>query len=247
MPCSTSRRGDAPRPRPRSSARRAARRPRRASGTAPASRRGARANSVSARPDTASSGGGVPRRHEHRLGLVGGVDERVRALAVPRRAPSAAQGAQTTPRSSSTCPTRRASSSRSGASGAAARASRAGRGRSGSAPREIDFELEPRGELPEQRRAVGDRRAGQLGEVVEQRLGRIALAAQLGDRRRALALGELRAGLATPAAPCARTAAGAGRARRTAAICRAVLVRWSSPRMTCVISISASSTAVASW
>ena len=57
------------------------------------------------------------------------------------------------------------------------------------------LQLEPLRELPEQRRTVRDHRARQLREVVEQRLGRVTLAAQLGDRGRTLALRELRARL----------------------------------------------------
>src|SRR4029079_9978960 len=57
------------------------------------------------------------------------------------------------------------------------------------------LQLEPLRDLAEQCRAVRDRRAGQLREVVQERLRRVALAAQLRDRRRALALRQLAAGL----------------------------------------------------
>ena len=74
-------------------------------------------------------------------------------------------------------------------------------------------ELEALRELAEQHRRVVERRARELGEVVQQGLGRVALAAQLGDRRCARALGELVRRPRRPAAPCGRSAAAAAPGR----------------------------------
>ena len=170
------------------------------------------------------------------------------AAAAPR--PSAVElrrVARRPPRSSSTCPTRRASSSALSRFRCCCE-SQSSRPRSKRLePREIELQLEALRELPEQRRAVRERRAGELGEVVEQRLGRVALAAQLRDRRRALALRQLRARRPTQQRGVCEPRLAQTAARRNSSSCLAVFVRWSSPRMTWVISISASSTAVASW
>ena len=214
-------------------------------GTARATPRAARANS-SATGAPAASSSGRRRGGTSTASASSAASAGVCTRAGPGRAPSAAPGARPTPRCSSTCPTRRASSSTLSRLRCSCDSQSSGRGRSGSGRATATRARSAAASCPSSIGPSADGPGSELGEVVEQRLGRVALAAQLGDRRRARRAWRACARPRRPAARCGRSAAAAARARRMSSSWRAVLVRWSSPRITCVISISASSTAVAS-